>query len=283
MHAIQLRRFFLVLVWSILATVATAQVGIGDKREDILAKYGRPTSIARRGDHEIFLYPKGARIELVNGLVADVKGPLPEPVAPAAVAPDAAPPAPPPVEPVAAAPAVAAPVAAPPMQAPPAPPTAPVATPAVRETKIPKTPAEFTGSDAAEDESAAHEHVDSPFASLPAFFIGLVLRFGLTIVALKLAFKYWEMDAFWSGILLIAAIDLGLHALCELLGPVTGGLTTMSAFENGVPGLVLIYTINRFCFNKRLQNAVATAAAVKVVVTLLYLFGAVALLNLAYG
>jgi hypothetical protein len=113
--------------------------------------------------------------------------------------------------------------------------------------------------------------------------LGLVLRFGITITALKLAFKYWEMDAFWKGTLAIAGIDLGLHATLQLLGPITGGLTTLTALENGIPGLVLIFTINRFCFNKRLPNAVATAAAVKVVVTIFYIFAGLALLNLAFG
>jgi hypothetical protein len=68
-----------------------------------------------------------------------------------------------------------------------------------------------------------------------------------------------------------------------LLGPVTGGFTSMGAVANGIPGLALIYTINRFCFNKRLQNAVMTAAAVKLAVTLCYIFAGVATLNAIYG
>jgi len=128
---------------------------------------------------------------------------------------------------------------------------------------------------------AHQEH--SPLDSIPEFLLGLVIRFGLTVGALKLAFKYWEMDAFWKGTFAIAGIDVAFHALLELLGPVTSGLTTMSAVENGLPGVLLIFTINRFCFNKRLQNAVTTAAAVKIVVTILYIFGALAMLNLAFG
>ncbi len=78
---------------------------------------------------------------------------------------------------------------------------------------------------------------------------------------------------------MIAGIDITLHAILELLGPATGGFSSMPGVENGIPGLVLIYTINRFCFNKRLQNAVITAAAVKLVVTLCYIFAGVAALN----
>ncbi|MDO8539167.1 MAG: hypothetical protein Q7S40_01900 [Opitutaceae bacterium] len=87
----------------------------------------------------------------------------------------------------------------------------------------------------------------------------------------------------WKGILIIAGIDLALHGSFELLGAATGGLTTMTAVENGVPGLVLIYTINRFCFNKRVENAVITAVAVKTIVTLCYVFLAVAALNVLFG
>ena len=85
------------------------------------------------------------------------------------------------------------------------------------------------------------------------------------------------------GIFTIAAIDLSLHATLELLGPKTDGFTTLAVVENGVPGLVLIYTINRFCFNKRIQNAVVTAAAVKLVVTLCYIFAGVAMLHVLYS
>ena len=118
---------------------------------------------------------------------------------------------------------------------------------------------------------------------LPSFIIGLLLRFGLTIAGLKIAFKYWEMDAFWKGIFIIAGIDTALHAIFELLGPATGGFTTMDAFENGIPGLVMIYTVNRFCFNKRIQNAVITALAVKLVVSILYIFLGVWMLQRMFG
>jgi hypothetical protein len=123
----------------------------------------------------------------------------------------------------------------------------------------------------------------SPLDSIPAFVTGLLLRFTFTIIALKLAFKYWEMDAFWRGIFLIAGIDMTLHAVLELLGTVTDGISTVLAVESGVPGLVMIYTVHRFCFNKRIQNAIITAAAVKFVVTFCYIFAGLAMVNFAFG
>ena len=270
----------------LVAIVSGAEIGIGDAREEVLRQLGKPTSIARRGDHEILLYPKGGRVELVNGKVADVKGPLPVPALPTvALAPP---------------PASTTPTTDPATTT-----TTPVSPPLVNEpptvTSSGPTPSAIPSADynpaVAANELAKHvEKMDtawgmappkvddhSPFDSVPEFLTGLLLRFGFTVVALKLAFKYWEMDAFWKGVFIIAGIDLALHASFELLGQATNGLTTMVAVENGIPGLVMIYTIHRFCFNKRIQNAVVTAAAVKLVVTLFYIFAGVATLNVIYG
>lgn len=266
---------------SLAATLCRGEIGIGDPREEVLRQVGKPTSIARRGDHEIFLYPKGARVELVQGKVADVKGPLPmivaTPATPSASAPATEPPAD-----VPAAPAKTAPSSQP------APARKAPATPATAFENY--SPAEASHQLAQEVEkmntpwgmAPPREEAHSPLDSLPSFLAGLALRFTFTVIALKLAFKYWEMDAFWSGTFLIAGIDLVLHAGMELLGPLTGGFSTMVAVENGIPGLVLIYTINRFCFNKRIQNAVITAAAVKLVVTLCYVFAGIAALNMLF-
>jgi len=258
------------------ASGADAQVGIGETREEVLRQFGKPTSVARRGTHEIFLYPKGGRIELVDGKVADVKGALPAPIAvPAALSPAKTPPAPSTEkrsEPADAAASVAKTAA-----------TKPVSddyNPAVGANELAKHVEKM---DTAWGASPPKEPVHSPLESIGSFLTGLVLRFGFTILALKLAFKYWEMDAFWVGILSIAGIDLALHACFELLGPATGGFTTLAPVENGVPGLALIFTVNRFCFNKRIQNAVLTAAAVKTVVTMLYVFAGLAMLHAIYG
>ena len=263
------------------ALCSRAEIGIGDARDDVLRQHGKPTSIARRGDHEIFLYPKGGRVEIINGKVTDVKGPLPVVDFPSEK--------------------TAVPVAAEPVR------NEISETPlAALQRRIAPTKPESTANVAPRDafnpaamsEELAKqvEKMDtawgttppkldqhSPLDSVPLFLSGLLLRFTFTIGALKLAFKYWEMDAFWTGIFLIAGIDLVLHAIFALLGPASGGFTTMVAVENGLPGLVMIFTIHRFCFNKRLQNAIVTAAAVKFVVTMCYMFAGMAALNLLYS
>ena len=276
-------RFALACVASLLLAITTwAEIGIGDSRDDVLRQLGKPMSTARRGDHEIFVYPKGGRVEFVDGKVTDVKGPLP-----AIVATTPGPAAPSTPTPTPAAPGT------------PATKTDPQATPkAVSpvQSPAPTQPQEYNPAIAANELAKHVERMDSPWGaaptkeethspleSLPTFLTGLLIRFIFTLIALKLAFKYWEMDAFWKGIFAIAGIDLALHAIFELLGPATGGFTTITAVENGIPGLVLIYTIHRFCFNKRIPNAVLTAAAVKLVVTLCYIFAGLGALNLIYG
>jgi hypothetical protein len=275
-------RAVLALTASLLFSfVSAAEVGVGDSRDGILSQYGKPTSIARRGDHEIFLYPKGGRIEFVNGKVVDVKGPLPTPIAPSAAPAESA------SAPGASASAPAAPPSAATKSTPP-PAAAPPPkidsedsyNPAVAANELAKHVEKM---DTAWGAAPVHETKPSPLASLPSFLTGLLLRFVFTILALKLAFKYWEMDAFWKGIFMIAGIDMAVHAIFELLGPATGGFTSMPVVENGIAGLVLIFTVNRFCFNKRIQNAVLTAGAVKLVVSLCYTFASVATLNMIYG
>ncbi len=309
---------FLVVVLGLLhfAAPSRADVVVGGDRNEAIRQHGFPKSNAKRGNHEFFVYANGGRIEFADGKVVDVKGPLPV-IAPPAPTPAAetptAPSKPAPPKPATAVPAVKTPA---PSSAPAPTPTAPspVASSAVANqpataaaspappgstAKSPTVPPpDYAAANAAANAAlSAHiEKMDTawgeaphlpkshgPLDSLPSFIVGLLLRFGLTIAALKLAFKFWEMDAFWAGIFSIAGIDLALHAILELLGPATGGLTSMSAVENGIPGIVLIFTINRFCFNKRLQNAVRTASVVKLTVSILYIFGGVALLNAAFG
>ncbi len=117
----------------------------------------------------------------------------------------------------------------------------------------------------------------------PKLLVDLALHFGITVLALKIAFKFWEMDAFWSGVLAIAGIDLGVFSALELLGPATSGLSTMGGVQSGIGALVMIFTIQKFCFNKRIQNAVITAMCVKLVVTLCHIFVFVLLLNALFG
>lgn len=256
--------------------LAHADIVIGSKRADVVAELGKPSSSARRGAREILLYPKGVRIELEADVVADIKGYIP-PGAPTAAAPSS------PETPASApAPAPGAPEKSAPNGGAPAKKSTPD-----EEDFNPAIAANALGDEVAKMETAwggapppLPDHESTSWIELT---IGLFLRFAYTIVALRVGFKYWEMDAFWSGTLAIAAIDALVHGALIALGPVTGGFTTLGGVENAIPWMVMIFTIRHFCFNKRIQNAVLTAGAVKVVAMLCDIFVSIALLNAFFG
>lgn len=263
---------------------AAAEIGVGDTREAVIRQTGNPASRAKRGDREIFLYPHGGRVEFLEGKVVDVKGPLP--IAP--TAPEA--PATEPVQEPGATSAATSTLAASRVTSPAKPASLPPAKPPVApppSTKSPPNPTEALGQHIEKMDTAWGERpampAPEPAFNWPKFFVTLALHFGLTLLALRIAFKVEEMDAFWSGTLAIAGIDLVVYGVLEALGPVTGGISTMGGVQSGVGALVMVATVQKFCFNKRLQNAVVTAMCVKLVVQLCHIFVFVLLLNALFG
>ena len=81
----------------------------------------------------------------------------------------------------------------------------------------------------------------------------------------------------------IAGIDAALRLGLDLLGPATGGLSAITSIQSSIGALVMVGTLQKFCFNKRLQNAVVTAMSVKLIVYLCDLFLFVLLLNALFG
>lgn len=272
-----LPRVLLILAAFAFAHTALAEVLVGQSREEVLQQIGKPTSRASRGGREFFMYPNGGRVEFEAGKVVDIKGPLPSAPAVTVVA----------ESPSAEATAKDA--------ARGAAPTTKNASPNVPGNTT--TAAEPVWSPAAgvEGLSKAVERMDTAWGerppappadeplNWPRTIASLLLHFGVTLLALKIAFKFEEMDAFWSGVLAIAAIDLAVHGLLEALGPVTYGISTAGGVQSGIGALVMVGTIQKFCFNKRLQNAVITAMSVKLVVYLCELFLFVLLLNVMFG
>jgi len=104
-------RSLLVLLLGLTCARLLSAVEIGDSRAAVLSEIGPPSSTARRNQREILVYPKGGRIELVDGSVVDIRGPLPvaQPTEPSSVAPapSVASPPPPPAGPPPGTPAAA--------------------------------------------------------------------------------------------------------------------------------------------------------------------------------
>lgn len=271
---VRLPRVFFALVAFFLSAIAHADIGIGDSIDDVIRQHGSPTSRAKLGTREIFMYPHGGRVEFIDGKVADVKGTLPV-VTPAPTSPS-------PATSAGAEPAKPAPAAATPTNK------------AAQPKPLPKTtePSPAGGAEALAkhiekmdtawgERPAVPQHEDK--ISWPKLLVSIVLHFGITLLALRIAFKVEEMDALWSGTLAIAAIDLGVYTALELLGPVTSGISSGGSIEGAVGALVMVVTVQKFCFTKKLSYAIATALVVKLVVQLCHIFLFVLLLNVLFG
>jgi hypothetical protein len=264
--------FGLLAVFS--AGFAYADLLVGSKRADVIAELGKPTSAARRGAQEILLYPKGVRIELERDVVVDLKGYIP--TATAGVATPAV---------TSASPAT--PAAAPSANSAPAP--KPAKKPAAHEDDDfnPAVAANALGDEVAKMDTAwGSSPPPMPQKKAPSpleLIVGMLLRFGITIMALRVAFKYWEMDAFWKGTFAIAGIDAVVHGSLTALSPMTGGFTTLGHVDEAIAWFVMIFTIQYFCFNKRIQNALLTAVFVNVLVSIWDIFISIALRNAIFG
>lgn len=252
-----------------------ADILVGSKRDEVIAELGKPSSAARRGPREILLYPKNVRIELEGDVVVDLKGYVPN-TAPAANAPAPAT-SPSPVANSAAAQATAK-TPSPPAKKPPV---------HVEEDFNPAIAANALGDEVAKMDTAfGMRPPPPPQAHAPgglAVIVGMIVRFGITVFSLRLAFKYWEMDAFWKGTLAIAAIDALVHGGLNALAPVTGGFTTLGHVDLAIAWVVMIFTIQHFCFNKRIQNAVLTAIFVNMLVAIWDIFLSIALFKALFG
>lgn len=270
--AASLRPAVLAVLGLFFAPLAIADIVNGSSRADVVAELGKPLSTAQRGPVEILNYPKKVKIELENGVVVDIRGYTPAGV----------------TLPTATAAKEEKPTTAP---------STPASEPSPAKKTPPKKPEK---NEEDEDVAASNPAVganllgdkvekmntawgDAPVApkkkafDLPELLVGLALHFVLTIVGLRLAFKYWEMDAFWSGTFAIASIDTVIKGIMEGLDPITQGFSTLGHVDAAVAWLVMIGTIRHFCFNKRIQNAVLTAAFVKTAVTIIYIFAHIAL------
>lgn len=261
-----LRRLVLLAAFFALPAALLAEIGMGDSRDAVLNAHGRPTSVLRRSGREIFLYPKGGRVEFIEGKVVDVKGPLPPapatPIVPAAPAEE-------PAAPPAAAPtATSTPASAPPVVAD-KPTTAPANAPPVAPTPTTAqktTPAAPETLDPDDEEMSTDMSIGVAIVTLAVM---LVLQFGLTLAALKIAFHYHQMDALWSGLLIIAGTDVALQMVFAIVGYFQSGELLLGPAGTGLPGFAMIFTMRKFCLDERWSRAVATVGAVKVASILL--------------
>jgi hypothetical protein len=223
-------------------------------REQIILELGKPGSVAKLGPREILVYPKGVRLELENGRIVSAKG-------------------------IALSDSVAAPV----------PPEVPAAAKKIEKSPVPaekeKKPA-AGGNDMAagglppagasvptemmkvvEKLEASHEAGQHPPPPKAFDFIRFALEAGLklvlTVAALKLACKYWGAEVFWSGILTVAAADVGVRAGMGLVGSLLLGFPSLFYADEAVAAIVMVILLKKLSINHSIAQAVELTMTTK--------------------
>jgi hypothetical protein len=267
--------------------VGTARgVSLGASKSDVIAELGSPSAHAEAGAKEILDYPKHVRVVLEDGHVVAATGitlTVEEPVAEPEPIPTPRP----------TLPRTAKAVLESPKPTIPATPTAsPAPTPEPTEELAPTpspapanhAPPRFRARSAAPAPSPPPTFLQifSFGAELP--LSGKVLILGLhlvlTLLALKIIFRLRSIIVVHSGLLVIALIDLAVHAVMEVLAPFTAGISAMPAVETLAAWAVMVASLHHFSVKKNLQFVVGPAALVKLSVALLQLIATVGLLLL---
>ena len=220
-------------------------------REQVIEELGKPTSMAKLGQREIMIYPKGVRLEFEGGKIVSAKGiVLSENVA-APVVPVA-------VEKSAMKPALIE--------------LGKEKGELMRAMAKPDEP-DVMGTtppgavNAIEQMERSHEQAQQPKAPKPFDFIGLVvgvvLKFLLTVAALKLACKYWAAEVFWSTILTVCAADAAVSGGMTLVGELLLGFPTLFNADDLVGGIVMLFLLKKLSVNHAISQAIQLTLTTK--------------------
>ena len=238
------------------AAAVHAAVEPGMARVNVLQELGRPVSAVARGNTEILTYKDGVKITLKDGKVTDIKGLTPAEGAATEEAPE---------------PEAAAETAAPE----PAEPPEPVLTKEqeAEQARLEKQLADEQAKGRAEMEKALTElenlHKQPPVEEERAafrvldFLLGLVLKWLLTLAALKLTCKYWGCEVFWSGLMTVAAVDVAIRLVIGLLFALVLDMPTFYADE-AVAAIVMVLVLRKVSINQSLAQAVQITMTTKV-------------------
>lgn len=244
----------LLLLAGLWAGSTAAAVEIGTARVNVIQELGQPAAAIARGDTETFTYRDGVKIKFKHGRVTEIIGLKP---ADQAVTAEGA----------------ATGTTPAPAEAEPAEPEEPKLT-KEQQAELDKLEKQEAEADAksrahmekaiADMENAGHE---SPMVetavSIVAFFIGIGLKWLLTIAALKLACKYWNSEVPWTGILLVSIIDVVIRGVIEFVGYRVMHAMSLFYFDEAVSAFVMVLTLRKVSINQRLSLAVEVVFTVK--------------------
>jgi len=270
----RVRRIIPGLQWVCWATVCLVAAAVhaavepGMARVNVLQELGRPISAVARGNTEVLTYKDGVKITLKDGKVTDIKGLTPAEGAPAEAAP--------------------AETAAPEPEEPPE----PVLTKEqqAEQARLEKQFADEQAKGRAEMEKtltdlenlhnqppAVHE---KPKFDAVGFLLGLVLKWLLTLAALKLTCKYWGCEVFWSGLMTVAAVDVAVRSVIGLIGFLLLDMSSLFYADEAVAAIVMVLVLRKVSINQSMAQAVQITMTTKVFSVVVGSFLFVVMLNL---
>jgi hypothetical protein len=221
-----------------------AGVEIGTDRLYVIHELGRPTFSVARGGTELLTYPGGVHITLTQGRVTEIVGlkpaPAPAPAAePAAEISAAKPPAP------------------------------------IDEINIEGMGKLRMGGDAKaqakmekaiediENEPAPKVVRTPPQFELKKFLVAFVLRWLLTLIALKLTCKYWGAEIFFTGLLTVALVDAVVRGIAGFVGTVWLQMPTLFYADEALAAIVMILILRKVSINQSLAQALQITMTTK--------------------
>lgn len=247
-----LRCWIGVIVVGLIGLTKIGAVEIGMERIYVIHELGRPTYSLAKGDSEVLTYPGGVKITLTKGRVSDIGGLKPKAGATLSK----------PATTAASAPAAEAV------------PEEPAVTKAQMDemAKLEHEEAEANAKarakmeKAIEDMENSHDHPathEAPKFNLKEFVAGLVLKWLLTLAALKLTFKYWGADIFLTGLLLVAAVDVVIRAAMGAIGMMWLQMPSLFYADEAIAAIVMVMVLRKVSINQSLGQAVQITMTTK--------------------
>ncbi len=244
----------------------------GMARVNVVQELGHPMAAQTKGGTEVLIYKGGVRITLKDGRVTEITG-----LKPAAGTTAQA--------------GAAAQPAKPEMEEEPKEPV-PTKEELAEQARQQKKWAEADAKARAEMEKNLIdlENLHSKPPPLPGppsfaprdFIFGLVLKWLLTLAALKLTCKYWGCEVFWSGLLTVAAVDVGVRAVIGLAGFLLLNMTSLFYADEAVAAVAMVIVLRKVSINQSLAQAVQITMTTKLFSVVVGSFLFVLLLHLLH-
>lgn len=262
---VKLLRLLIILGLCIQALLAGV-LREGMNREDVEAQLGRPLSVMEKGEHVVLLFAGGLKVELHGGKVVDMS--------PSLRAPEVPEPKGPPPE-TTLKDVLSQELKRPAEMVDMPPPSA------VQKASDPEAGALVPARAGKDLPASASRRYEEPVIK---FWIHLLLsslvNFVITLAALRLAFRWVDVQAEWGHLWLPALGEVLTRLGVVLVALFAFGLGNVFGIDEAVSLLVLIYLLKRATFACTLPRAVAVAFAAKTTGFVLWAFASAPLMRL---